>query len=243
MGQARVGALGVADATGDLYVVDSTGNITRLKRGTEEQVLIVRVGALNDLGETVDLEWADINKLARAFLSGDATDPVFKAINYDDGFGVIANPVAVSEGTHAVLRYDVSPAGTLTRRAIPWQRVMPEAYSGDDLTLTIYCALDAAPAAGTDVVWEAAFQRLNAGANLNDDTTWGAFKAAAAVDVATPGVGIVVAATIPFTQAEAAAIAAGDPFRIAIRRNGFDAGSDTLDGNVNLLRWELTEDA
>lgn len=253
MGTPRVGALGVADATGDLYVINSVGELTRLKRGTtDEEVLIVKAGAVNDLGETVDLEWKNINKLARAFMWGDATDPVFKAIDFEAAApAAIPNPTPIGKGTHSVLRYPVI-GSALTQRAIAWQRALDVNYALPDgadppnepsLTLSLYFALDAAPVAGTDVVWEAAFQRVVNPLNLvtTPETTWGAFKPSPAVDVVAAGVDVVVSTSIVFTNTEAASIAAGDPFRLAIKRNGFDGGSDNLDGDVNLIRWVLTE--
>jgi hypothetical protein len=228
MGTPRVGALGVADAVGDIYVVNSNGDLARLNKGTDEQVLISKTGAVNDQGDTVDLEWEDISKLARASLMVDATDAIFKKIDLG---GVINNPQPKTRGTHSVLAY-----GAASVQGIAWQRYMPQIYSGDDLTLNIYWVAQTAILG--DVVWAAAFEREEAGHNVDTD----AFAALQTAAVSTaPGVlGDIAVVSIPFTQAQADAVAAGEPFRLFIQRTG-DAVGDTMAGDAQIVRAVLTE--
>jgi hypothetical protein len=231
MTTSRVGALGVATTQGDIYVVDANGDLERIPKGTEEQVLITRLGATGPSGTVIDLAWEDISKLARASLQVDATDAIFNRI--DLGGGPIPNPNTRRRGTHAVLAYDDS-----TVEGIAWQRSVPQIYSGDNLTLGIYWVADGAIIG--DVVWAAAFERNEAGHNVDTD-------AFAALQTAAPSTapgtnGDIALATIPFTQAQADAIAAGEPFRLYIQRTA-DAVGDTLVGDAQLLRAVLIEDA
>jgi len=230
----RVGALGVATTLGDIYVVDSNGDLSKLEKGADEQVLISKAGAVNADGDQVDLEWANIDELSRESIEGDATDSVFKQVNPDGG-GAVVNPQTKTRGTHAVLEYDKA-----VRRGIPWQKYIGPNYSGDDLTLSIYwCLNDAGAPTGTDVVWKAAFERNEAGHLVTTDA-FAALQSAAAVAAGADGV--IVKSTIAFTQAQADAIAAGDPFRLYIERDA-GQGDDDLDADVQIVRWVLEEDA
>ena len=229
MATPRVGPTGVADAVGDIYVVDSAGDLTRLNKGTDEQVLISKAGALNDLGETVDIEWADIDELSRESIEGDATDAVFKRV--DLGGGAISNPSTKTRGTHAVLEFDQDSI-----EGIPWQKTIGPNYSGDDLTLNLYWVLNGSNAG--DVVWAAAIERNEATHVITADA-FAALQTAAAATAAADGE--IVQTTIAFTQAQADGIVAGDPLRVFIQRTG-DAVGDTLDDPVQLVRWSFDED-
>ena len=226
----RVGSLGVATTQGDIYVVDENGDLERLPKGTEEQVLITRIGAVGPDGTIIDLEWSDITTLARSSLQVDATDAVFKRVDIG---GSIPNPQAKTRGTHSVLAYDAAAV-----QGIPWQRYMPQLYSGDDLTLNIYWVADGAIVG--DVVWAAAFERNEASHNVDADSF--AALQTAAVSTAPGTDGDIALATIPFTQAQADAIVAGDPFRLFIQRTA-DAVGDTMLGDAQIIRAVLVENA
>ena len=224
-----VGALGVAEGQGDLFVRDVNGDLERIPIGTEEQVLITRLGAVGPSGTVIDIEWADIAKLSRANFMVDGTDAVFKKI--DLGGGAIPNPQSKTRGTHSVLAYDDAAV-----QGIPWQRFMPQNYSGDDLTLNIYWVADGAIVG--DVIWAAAFERDDVGHNVDADA-FAALQTAAASTA--PGTnGDIALATIAFTQAQADAIAAGEPLRLFIQRTADDVG-DTLVGDAQIVRAVLVE--
>jgi hypothetical protein len=226
-----VGALGVAEGQGDLFVRDVNGDLERIPIGTEEQVLITRLGATGPSGTVIDIEWADIAKLSRANFMVDGTDAVFKGI--DLGGGAISLPQSRTRGTHSVLSFtDDSIEG------IPWQRFMPQNYSGDDLTLNIYWVADGAIVG--DVIWAAAFERDAVGHNVDADA-FAALQTAAASTA--PGTnGDIALATIAFTQAQADAVAAGEPLRLFIQRTADDVG-DTLVGDAQIIRAVLVENA
>jgi hypothetical protein len=228
-----VGALGVAEVQGDLFVRDVNGDLERLPKGAEEQVLITRIGAVGPSGTIIDLAWEDINKLSRASIMADATDAVFKRV--DLGGGAIPNPQSRTRGTHAVLSYDDTMI-----QGIPWQRFMPQIYSGDPLTLNIYWA--AITAIAGDVIWAAAFERDSEVVPTNVDTDSFAALQTAAASTAPGTLGDITKATIAFTQAQADGILAGEPMRLFIQRTA-DAGGDTMVGDAQLIRAVLVEDA
>jgi hypothetical protein len=194
-------------------------------------VLITRLGATGPSGTIIDIEWADIAKLSRANLMVDATDAVFKKI--DLGGGAINLPQSVTRGTHAVLGYDDAAV-----QGIPWQRFMPQNYSGDDLTLNLYWV--AKTAIVGDVVLAAAFERNEVGHNVDADS-FAALQTAGA-SLAPGTLGDIAKSTIAFTQAQADAVVAGDPFRLFIQRTADDVG-DTMVGDCQLVRAVLVENA
>jgi hypothetical protein len=224
-----VGALGVAEQQGDIFVRDVNGDLERLPKGTEEQVLITRLGATGPSGTVIDLEWSDISKLSRANFMVDGTDAVFKKI--DLGGGAIDLPQSKTRGTHSILAFADDDV-----EGIPWQRFMPQNYSGDDLTLNIYWVADGAIVG--DVIWAAAIERDEPGHNVDADA-FAALQTAAASTA--PGTnGDIALATIAFTQAQADAVAAGEPMRLFIQRTGDDVG-DTMVGDAQLVRAVLVE--
>jgi hypothetical protein len=229
-GTPRTGALGVADAVAEIYVVDSVGELNKLEPGADEQVLISKAGAMNAAGDVVGLEWADIDELSRESIEGDAVDAVFKKV--DLGGGAIDNPSTKSRGTHAVLEFDQDSV-----EGIPWQKYIGPNYSGDDLTLSIYWVKNGANAG--DVVMAAAIERDNPTEIITTDN-FAALQTAAAVAAGADGE--IVKSTVAFTQAQADAIVAGDPLRVFIQRTG-DAVEDTLDDPIQLVRWVLEENA
>lgn len=225
MATPRVGALGVGTTKGDLYVVDNNGNLERIGVGTDGQILTADSTVVS-----TGLAWKNPGFASRATMWFDATLGVFKSV--DLGGGAIANPVPAARGTHAVLGYNDT-----TVQGLPWQSAVPQIYDGGNLTLTIYWV--ALTAVVGNVVWAAAIERLNAGQSILTDG-FAALQTAAAS--AAPGVlGNIASITIPFTNAQADAIAAGDPFRLFIQRTA-SAGGDTMIGDAQLVRAVLIED-
>lgn len=102
------------------------------------------------------------------------------------------------------------------------------------LRVTIFWVAESAVAG--DVVWFLAWERDNvAGQNITAD----GFAAEKSVVSTAPGVvGVIQSAVLNFTQAEADAIAAGDPYRIRLRRFGGD-GVDDMTGDAQLFRLSI----
>lgn len=161
----------------------------------------------------------------------DATDAIFEEINL--GSGAIANPDTGVRGTHAVLNFEKA-----TVRGIPWQKFMPAGYDGtNNLRVSLYWVALAATTG--NVVWAAAFERDNAGGDDIDSESFAALQTAA--PSAAPGTaGVIAKATIDFTQAQADAIAAGEPLRLFVQRTSSD-GSDTMADTAQLLRVVVEE--
>lgn len=114
--------------------------------------------------------------------------------------------------------------------------VLPTNYAGGGLTVDIYW--DGESATSGSVVWNAAFERNNAGATMTSDN----FSSAQAATTTTAGsAGVSSKTTITFTDgSQMASIAAGDPFRIRITRDA-DNGSDTMTGNARLYLIAIKE--
>jgi hypothetical protein len=87
-----------------------------------------------------------------------------------------------------------------------------------------------------DVVWFVAWERDNvAGQDIDAD----GFAAEKSVTSTAPGAsGVIQSGVINFTQAEADAIEAGDPYRIRLRRFGGD-GADDMAGDAQLFRLSI----
>ncbi len=139
------------------------------------------------------------------------------------------------------------PAGTVTRddellitfaqlvdSDILFPGAMDEKYDGGTIAVDIYWV--AAAAIADDVRWSVEWLRQAGG-----DAISGAFAAPKTVDSTAPGVnGDIAKATITFTQAEADSVAAGDPYRIRVRREGTN-NNDTMTDTAQLLRVTVEE--
>jgi hypothetical protein len=225
MATPRVGALGVGTTKGDLYVVDTNGELERLPVGLDGQVLFS-----DSTDPTLGVKWADPTFAIKASFGMDAVDAVFKKI--DLGAGVINNPAAKSRGTHSVLAFDDA-----TVQGIPWQNEMPLSYTaGSGVLVKIYWV--AATAIAGDVIWAAAFEN---DANPNNILT-DSFAAIQTAPASTaPGVlGNVQVATVTFTSAQIDAIVAGNPLRLFVQRTGTAVG-DTMVGDAQLVRVVVEE--
>ena len=225
MATPRVGALGVGTTKGDLYVVNEDLDLERVPVGTDDQVLVA------DSTTFLGVAWKDPGFLNNVSFQCDATDAIFKKI--DLGSGPINNPSTKARGTHSVLAFDDTAV-----EGIPWQKFLPAGFtSGSSLLVSIYWVADTAVAG--DVVWAAAFERDNAGGHDIDTDDFAALQTAAASTA--PGTaGVIQVATITFTQAQADAVAAGEPLRLFVQRTA-DAVGDTMVGDAQLLRVVVEE--
>lgn len=109
---------------------------------------------------------------------------------------------------------------------------MPSAYDGGIITAELYWL--AATAVAGNVVWTLAWERLN---QFHVVTPPSFSPAKSAVSPAPP-VNQIQKATIAFTQAEAAGIDAGEPYRLRLTRDGAHA-DDTMTGAAQFLRLNI----
>ena len=218
------GPHGVGTTKGDLFIVDVNEELERVPIGVDGQLLQA------DSSEDVGVKWVDLADIARATMWGDGLSAIFKKINL--GAGALSNPQTKSRGTHSVLAFDDSSI-----EGIVWQQAMPQIYSDNDLVLSLYWV--AGTAVMGDVIWAAGFERDQDAGHDIDSESFAALKTAAA-STAPGSAGIIQKASLTFTQAEADAIVAGDPFRLFIQRTG-DDGSDDMVGDAQLVRWVLNE--
>ncbi len=161
----------------------------------------------------------------------DAVDAIFKTINL--GGGAIPNPEYLARGTHAVLAFDAAAV-----EGAVWQRYLPTGFAtGNNLRVSIYWV--SATAVAGDVIWAAAFERDNAAGHDINTESFAALQTAAASTA--PGTtGIIAVATITFTQAQADAVAAGEPLRLFVQRTATALG-DTMLGDAQLVRVVVEE--
>jgi hypothetical protein len=215
-----------------LYVVDVDGHLERVPVGADGLVLTADAAALGPSGTVIGVKWEDPTSLVKASLQVDALDPVFNKITFAPD-PAMSLPTVKNRGTHSVLAYD---AGTV--EGIAWQRFVPLTYTaGAALVLKIYWVADTAIVG--DVIWAAAFERDQAGGHDIDVDDFAAKQTAAASTA--PGIaGEIKMASIPFTNAQADAIASGNPFRLFIQRTA-NAVGDTMVGDAQLVRAVLEE--
>lgn len=224
MATPRVGALGVATTKGDLYVVDVNGELERLPVGTDGQVPVA-----DSTDPNLGIVWSSPTLLVKATVRCDATNAIFKKI--DLGAGAINNPIVKSRGTHAVLAFDAAAV-----RGIAWQLAMPDIYAAaNGLSVKIYWVAKTAIAG--DVEWAAAFERDNAAFNILAD----GFSALQTAVTTAPGtLGDLAVTTIVFTNAQAAALAAAEPFRLFVQRTA-DSVADDMAGDAEIVRIVISE--
>lgn len=151
-----------------------------------------------------------------------ATDAVYPAV----GGPVVARPVG--RNNHPLVAY--SDAG-LTY--VYFEGLMPKNYDGNMVRLDLFWT---SLSGFGDVVWYVAWERDT---NPLDSLATDNFAAdQAAVSPAPLLPGLVQKATLFFTPAQTSNVAAGDPFRIRVARNG-GFGSDTLSGDAQLYRISM----
>ena len=134
-------------------------------------------------------------------------------------------PTLDARNAIAVLDFDASTAETVYFRG-----VVPSHYSGGGLTLDVYWM--ATSATTGDVKWEAAWEENDPN---NNDLDADAFGTASNVTTTTNGTsGKVTKSTITITHANMGSPAAGDPFRLRLKRLAADGG-DTMTGDAEFL--------
>lgn len=231
----RTGSLGVADTTGDLYVVDANGHLERVPVGVDGQIIVADATALGPSGTVIGIKWADPTSTSKASFQVDATDSIFNKIDISPSVD-IPLPSVKNRGTHSILAFDKTAV-----QGIAWQRFMPLIYTaGAALSLKIYYVGDGAGDGVKAVVWAAALERDNSGGPIDIDVDDFAALQTAAASVVPATSGVIAVASIAFTNAQADGILTGEPLRLFIQRTATAAG-DTWDQDAQLLRAVLEE--
>jgi hypothetical protein len=145
--------------------------------------------------------------------------------------GVLAGAATPSEGV-PYLAFDAA-----TDEHADFTGVLPRAYGGGGLTLTLYWASMATTNA---VVWNAAFRGFPDDAE-DIDTTAHSYDFNAVTATTATVAGEVDYAVITFTNgADMDSLAVGELFNLRIRRDA-DNGSDTMTGDAYLIAVEIKE--
>ena len=148
----------------------------------------------------------------------------------DAMFPNTAPAAAESRNGHALLAYDDT-----TDENVIFESVMPEYYDGTT-AMNLEIHYTAAGITTGNVVWNAAFERMDAD-SLDIDAD--SFAAVQAVTDAVAGTdGQISVATISFTTAQADGIQGGEAMRIKLTRDA-DNGSDTASADAQVLRVVL----
>lgn len=133
---------------------------------------------------------------------------------------------------HLVLAFD-----TTTQQTAIFSGVMPRNYAGGGLTVSARWM--AASATSGTIGWDITFERMNA---ANHDLDADAFATAQTITAATVDAtsGKVTVTSVAITAGAAGtdSLAAGDDFRVRIRR---DVANDTAAGDAHLLAIEIKE--
>lgn len=135
---------------------------------------------------------------------------------------------------HPVLDFD----GATDEEAV-FSGILPRNYSGGGLTVKCHVALTSATSG--DARLQAAFERIDAGGLDIDADSFAAFQSAG---VTAPGTsGQIVVGSIAFTSgAQMDSLAAGEPFRLKIRRDADGtSGTDNITTDLELLMVEIQE--
>jgi hypothetical protein len=133
---------------------------------------------------------------------------------------------------HPVLEFD-----TTTQETGVWSAVMPQHYSSGNIVVHVRWA--AASATTGTIGWDATFERIDAGTLDTDADSWATAQTITAATVnATSGVTSVTSVTCTAGAAGTDSVAAGDQFRLRIRR---DVTNDTAAGDAQIFSVELRE--
>jgi hypothetical protein len=136
---------------------------------------------------------------------------------------------------HRVLDFDGS-----TDEEAMFTGVLPAHYAGGGLTLKLHLAFTSATSGASR--WQADIERIGAaGQDIDSDGFTGTFQGA---DAAPPGTsGQIVVASIAFTSgAQMDSLAAGEAFRLKIRRDADGtSGTDNVTSDAELVMLELKE--
>jgi len=135
-----------------------------------------------------------------------------------------------SRNGHPVLDFD-----TTTEEIAIFTCLLPRNYAGGGITVYIHAALTSATT-GT-LGWLVAFERMDAGTNLDTDSFAADQTVTAATVPATSGLPLILNVAIS-NGANMDSIAAGDTFRLRIKRN---VALDTAASDAELISVELKE--
>lgn len=134
-------------------------------------------------------------------------------------------PQIVVRNNHPLLAFDDT-----TQETSNWSGIMPPNYGGGNLVVKIMWMGRAATSG--NVVWDATFEDL-AAQDQDSDGYATSQQAAATAASATSGILSTTSITCTAGSAGTDSLAAGDPFRVRVRRVAADAG-DTMVGDAQL---------
>jgi hypothetical protein len=133
---------------------------------------------------------------------------------------------------HPVLEFD-----TTTQETAIWSGVMPQHYAGGNIVVHVRWA--AASATSGTIGWDATLERVDAGTLDTDADSFATAQTITAATVSgTSGVTSVTSVTCTAGATGTDSVAAGDLFRVRIRR---DVANDTATGDAQLFSVELRE--
>lgn len=252
------GKMTIGGTDGDVIVDDAAGESVTIAKWTSRRVESSELGLgggggaieIEDEGVSVDAAVTKIN-FTGAGVTATQTAPgeVDVAISGGGGGGgglwawhlewspIHNEPPATNYATldtrnnRPVLDFD-----TTTQEAAIFTGILPSDYAGGGVTITLFCSLTSATS-GT-VGWDVAFERTEAGVDDIDSDSFATAQTVTAVTV--PGTsGMVLKMTVNVSNgANMDNIAAGDLFRLRVRR---DVANDTATGDAELLRVAMVE--
>lgn len=149
---------------------------------------------------------------------------IFAPLGYEPPLANYAQ-IGVRNG-HPTLDFD-----TTTQEVAIWSGVMPPSYAGGNLVVAvIWCAATATT--GT-IGWDVTFERIDAGTLDIDADSFATAQTVTATTVpAASGVTAATSVTCTAGSTGTDSIAAGDPFRLRIRR---DVANDNAAGDAQAL--------
>lgn len=132
---------------------------------------------------------------------------------------------------HPILEFD-----SATQETAIWTGIMPMYYAGGNIITRVTWA--AVPTTGT-VGWDSTLERIDAGTlDIDADSFATAQTITAATVPGTSGVTSTTTVTATAGSTGTDSIAAGEPFRLRVRR---DVATDTAAGDAQVLIVELRE--
>ncbi|KKN46763.1 hypothetical protein LCGC14_0669870 [marine sediment metagenome] len=127
-------------------------------------------------------------------------------------------------GSHVTLDFDQG-----TDQSSYFEGISPVGYGGQTITVDLFYVVNTTT--GT-VIWEVSIERMEEGLDLTSDS----FDTAGSVTDTVPGTANTLGkATLTLTQTQADELAAGEAFRLRVKREATDTGSDVA-MDVQLLR-------
>lgn len=133
---------------------------------------------------------------------------------------------------HPVLNFD-----TTTQETAIWSAVMPQHYAGGNIVVHVRWA--AATATTGTIGWDVTFERIDAGTLDTDADSFATAQTVTAATVSgTSGVTSVTSVTCTAGSTGTDSVAAGDLFRLRIRR---DVANDSATGDAQIFSVECRE--